>query len=457
MNTQQFFKFIKGKRVALCGIGRSHIPLVPMFISRGAEVILRDKRDAESLGEIVQELEKQGAKLVLGEDYLANLDEDIIFRTPGMKYYLPEFTAARKAGKIVTSEMEVFLDLCPCKIYGITGSDGKTTTTTIISELLKAEGKAVHLGGNIGNPLLPMIEKISPEDIAVVELSSFQLISMRKSPDVAVLTNVRPNHLDIHKDMEEYISAKKNIFLHQSAFSRTVLYADEPHVRAYEDEVRGECLLFSRKDKISNGAYFNNETIFSFGEEIVRSDEIKLLGLHNIDNLMAAICAVQNEVSNDTIRRVMKDFKGVEHRMEFVREFSGVQYYNDSIASSPTRTMNGTLAAAKEKLILICGGYDKQLDYTELGVAINDKVKVLVLMGDTAKKIKEATISAPNFNASAIEIIEVETMEEAVNVAKEKAREGDIVSLSPASAAFDIYKDFEDRARHFKEIVNALT
>ncbi len=416
MDIYQFFKFIKGKRIALCGIGRSHIPLVPMFISRGAEVTLRDRRDIECLGETAAELTATGARLILGEDYLEDLDEDIIFRTPGIRYYLPEFTAARKNGQIVTSEMEVFFDLCPCKIYGITGSDGKTTTTTIISELLKAQGKTVHLGGNIGNPLLPMIEQISAEDTAVVELSSFQLISMRKSPDVAVLTNIRPNHLDIHKDMEEYTAAKENIFRHQGAFSRTVLYADEPHVRAYEDMASGEVLLFSRGEKIEHGAYFEDGTVFSFGEPIVRADEIKLLGLHNIDNLMAAVCAVHGEVSNETIRRVMKAFKGVEHRMEFVREVSGVQYYNDSIASSPTRTINGTLAAAKERIILICGGYDKQLDYTEMGGAINDKVKTLILLGATAGK-KALAVRAKELGYDAIH----DTVHE---MCKDEARHG---------------------------------
>lgn len=456
MNIKQFFSFINGKKITLCGIGRSHIPLAYMFVEKGASVSMRDKRDLTSLGEDGEKLIAAGVKLILGEGYLDDLSEDIIFRTPGMRFYLPEFNAAREAGKIVTSEMEVFFELCPCKTYGITGSDGKTTTASIIAELLKAEGKTVHLGGNIGNPLLPEIEKIKDSDVAVIELSSFQLISMRQSPDIAVLTNIRENHLDVHKDMKEYIDAKRNIFLHQNAFSRTVLYADEELVASYKDEVRGDAIMFSRNHKVEHGAYYENDVIYAFGERVVSKNEITLMGLHNIDNLMAVICAVHGDVSVDTIRRVMKDFAGVEHRMEFVRELDGVKYYNDSIATSPTRTMQGTLAAAEKPIILICGGYDKNLDYTELGDAICDKVKTLVLMGQTAEKIKIATQNAASYNAEFTEIVKVNSMEEAVEAARKHAKSGDIVSLSPASAGFDMYKDFADRARHYKEVVNEL-
>lgn len=456
MNADRFFRGIKGKSIALCGIGRSHIPLVPLFTKHGAKVTLRDKRTRAELGELAGELEAQGASLKLGESYLAELNEDIILRTPGMRFYIPEFDAARKNGQVVTSEMEIFFDICPCKLYGITGSDGKTTTTTMISELLKAQGKTVHLGGNIGKPLLPEIESVSADDVAVAELSSFQLISMRQSPDVAVLTNVRPNHLDVHKDMDEYVQAKRNIFLHQNAFSRTVLYADEEHVRAYESEARGEVLMFSTREKLEKGAYYQAGDIFLNGEKIMNKNEMNILGLHNIENLMGALCAVSGEVEAETIRRVMRDFPGVEHRMEFVRELEGVKYYNDSIASSPTRTVRGTLSASEERIILICGGYDKNIPYDEMGPVVCEKVKTLILMGDTAEKIKTATLSAPNYDANKIEIIEASDMEEAVSCARKRAHDGDIVSLSPASAAFDMYKDFEDRARHFKEIVNAL-
>ena len=236
MNKEQFFHSIQGKTVTFCGIGRSHMPLIRLFQEKGALVSARDKRSLEELGENGKILESLGVRLILGEGYLQDLNEDVIFRTPGMRYHLPELEAARKRGAAVTSEMEVFFQLCPCKIYAVTGSDGKTTTTSIIAELLKAQGKTVHLGGNIGKPMLPEIESIQPEDCAVVELSSFQLISMRESPDVAVVTNLSPNHLDVHKDMQEYIDAKKNIFLHQSAFSRTVLNAGNQITAAFAPE-----------------------------------------------------------------------------------------------------------------------------------------------------------------------------------------------------------------------------
>ena len=253
--TEAFLNGLKGKRIALCGIGGSNLPLIKLFGKYGAQVLACDKRDREALGENAELAEQYGAQLRLGENYLSSLDADIIFRTPGMKFFMPELDDARARGTVVTSEMEVFFDLCPCRIIAVTGSDGKTTTTTLISEILKAKGYTVHLGGNIGRPLLPDIENISPDDIAVVELSSFQLISMRKSPDIAVVTNLAPNHLDIHKDMQEYIDSKKNIVLHQNAFGKAVLNLDNDIASSFSDIVRGRLLYFSRRNKVGNGAY----------------------------------------------------------------------------------------------------------------------------------------------------------------------------------------------------------
>ena len=456
MTREQFFRELSGKTVTFCGIGRSHLPLIDLFREKGAIVSARDKRTLEELGETGKKLQEQGVTLILGENYLQNLKEDMIFRTPGMKYYLPELMEARKRGSAVTSELELFFELCPCKIYGVTGSDGKTTTTTILSEFLKAEGKTVHLGGNIGRPLLPEIESIRETDCAVVELSSFQLISMRKSPDVAVVTNLSPNHLDMHKDMQEYIDAKKNIFLHQSAFSRTVLNADNDITASFAEEVRGDGWLFSRKSKPERGVWCDGEAIFVNGERLMAVSEIKIPGWHNVENYMAAIGAVWGEVSPEHILSVAKNFGGVEHRAELVREASGVKFYNDSIASSPTRTISGTLSLYSQKIILICGGYDKHIPYDPLGPVICDKVKILIVMGDTGPKIEEAVRNASNYRENAPEILRVKTMEEAVNLAKEKSQAGDIVSLSPASAAFDLYPNFEVRGRHFKELVNQL-
>ena len=392
----------------------------------------------------------------MGEAYLKGMDEDIIFRTPGMKYHLPELEEARKRGQVVTSELEVFFDLCPCKTYAVTGSDGKTTTTTLIAEFLQTEGKTVHVGGNIGKPLLPEIEDIAPTDCAVAELSSFQLISMKESPQVAVVTNLSPNHLDMHKDMREYIDAKRNIFLHQNAFSRTVCNVDNEITASFAPEVRGDLWLFSRKEKPSRGVWCDGETIFVNGEEVLKVGDIKIPGWHNVENYMAAIGAVWGDVSPENIRRVAKEFGGVEHRAELVRELDGVKYYNDSIASSPTRTISGTLSLYKEKIILICGGYDKHIPYTPLGPVICEKVKTLILLGATGPKIEEAVKSAANYQEGAPRILCAASMEEAVALAQREAVPGDVVSLSPASAAFDLYPNFEVRGRHFKELVNGL-
>ncbi len=456
MNTQQFFRYLKGKTVAFCGVGRTHMPLIQLFQEKGAVVTVRDQRPLEKLGENGEILRSLGVELRLGEDYLQDLNEDIIFRTPGMRYHLPQLEEARARGCAVTSELELFFRLCPCKIYGVTGSDGKTTTTSIIAEFLKAQGKTVHLGGNIGKPLLPEIESIAPEDVAVVELSSFQLISMRESPDVAVVTNLSPNHLDVHKDMQEYIDAKKNILLHQGALSRTVLNAGNEITAGFAPEVRGDCWMFRRGAPVERGVWCDGESIYVHGEKLLEVSQIKIPGWHNVENYMAAIAAVWGDVESQTIRRVAETFAGVEHRAEFVRELGGVKYYNDSIATSPTRVISGMLSLFPQKILMIAGGYDKHIPFEPLGPAVCEKVKTLILLGSTAQKIQDAVMAAPQYREGCPEILRVETMEEAVAAAAAHAQPGDIVSLSPACAAFDLYPNFEVRGRHFKEIVNKL-
>lgn len=458
---KSFLENLKGKTIALCGIGGSHLPLISLFTGYGARVLACDKRSREALGENAEMAESSGAELRLGDDYLKGLDADIIFRTPGMRFYMDELNEARKRGIVVTSEMEVFFELCPCKTIAVTGSDGKTTTTTIISEILKAQGKNVHLGGNIGRPLLPDIESISPDDIAVVELSSFQLISMRKSPDIAVVTNLAPNHLDIHKDMQEYIDAKKNIVLHQSAFGKAVLNLDNEISDSFEEYTRGAVMKFSRLKPVENGAFLTENGEIAVNENgkktiVMRADEIKIPGLHNIENYLAAICAVWGLADVRTIRNVAVSFGGVEHRAELVRELDGVRYYNDAIGTSPTRTIKGTLSLYDKKIILIAGGYDKHLSYDEMGRIIPDKVKVLILFGATADKIEDATRKASAYSENNPVIIRVSNMEEAVKAARENAVSGDIVSMSPASASFDMYKNFAEKGIHFKRLVNEL-
>ena len=434
LDCKQFFKQINGKKIAMCGIGVSNTPLVLNFLSKGATVYACDRRSREQIGALADELEAAGAALRLGDGYLDNLEVDIIFRTPGMNFNLPELEAARKKGIAVTSEMEVFFDLCPATIFAVTGSDGKTTTTTLIAKMLEAEGKTVHLGGNIGKPLLPEIESIKPEDFVVAELSSFQLISMRKSPDVAVVTNVAPNHLDIHKDMDEYVEAKKNILLHQNAFSRTVLNRD-------------------------NGAWLDTDGTIHMAYRgidapIMHRNEIAVLGDHNVANYLAAIAAVWGYVSMDSIKRVAHEFKGVEHRIEFVRELDGVKYYNDSIASSPTRTIAG-LKAFDRKVLLIAGGYDKHIPFEPMVPYIIEKVKKLYLCGDTAEKIVKCIRADENYKGEP-EIVRVKNIDEAVAAAHKDAVSGDIVTLSPACASFDAFPNFAARGNYYKDLVNKL-
>ena len=457
---QRFFEDIKGKKVAFCGIGRTNNPLVKLFIKNGADVTVCDRKDRGSVKKAADKLESLGAKLRLGSDYLKNLDADVIFRTPGMNYNMPELIEARKKGIVVTSEMEVFFDLCPARIFAVTGSDGKTTTTTLIYEMLKKQGYNVFLGGNIGKPLLNQIEDISKDDIAVVELSSFQLISMRRSPDIAVITNIAPNHLDVHKDMDEYINAKKNIILHQNAFSRTVLNLDNFITRNMIDEVRGETLTFSRLERSEAGACMDGDKLVfidhdSCAHEVMQRSDIKLVGEHNVENYLAAVSAVWGYVSPENMRAVAREFNGVEHRMELIKVINGVKWYNDSIATNPTRTIAG-LNSYNQKIILIAGGYDKHIPFDPLGPVVNERVKYLILMGVTAQKIEQVVKSDPNYDPEKLPIVHAKTMQEAVNLAKEAAVAGDIVSLSPACASFDMYKDFEARGIDFKNIVNSL-
>lgn len=461
MTAEEFYRSVQGKTAAFCGLGGSNLPLVRLFAQHGAIVTARDRRSEEQLGETAEELKALGVRLVTGEGYLDHLDEEIIFRTPGMKYHLPQLEEARARGAAVTSEMEVFFDLCPCRIIAVTGSDGKTTTTTIISKILEAAGKTVHVGGNIGTPLLPQINEIGPDDIVVAELSSFQLISMRKSPDVAVVTNVSPNHLDIHKDMAEYIGAKKNIILHQNAFGRAVLNADNEITASFAEDARGQCLMFSRRHPVQYGAWMDeNGDIFlslpGSTTRVMNKADIRIPGLHNIENYLTAACAVWGLAGPEEIRNVARTFPGVEHRNEFVREVDGVSYYNDSIGTTPSRTINGALSLFDRKILLIAGGYDKNIPFDPLGPAIVEKVKVLVLIGTTAPKIEAAVRAVPGYRDGNPVILHASSLEEAVSLCRENAKSGDIVSLSPACASFDMFPNFETRGERFREIINGL-
>ncbi len=459
---QAFFDDMKSKRVAFIGTGVSHTDLIKTFRQKDISVTVCDKRSADKFQEVYDTLTALGVNFILGENYLDNLtDFDVVFRTPGMYFNHPALTKAREAGVVITSEMEVFFDLCPCKIYGVTGSDGKSTSTTLIAEILSESGKTVHKGGNIGRALLPIIEEIKENDCAVVELSSFQLISMRKSPDTALITNITPNHLDVHGTMEEYTQSKTNLIIHQNAFSRTVLNLDNQGTKDLAPLVRGKLNWFTRKEIPQRGAFLRKDGMLCYIENneitpILHKDEIRIPGMHNVENFLGVISVLWGEVPVDAIIKVAKTFGGVEHRIEFVRELKGVKYYNDSIATSPTRVLAG-LNSFNQKLIVLAGGYDKKIPFEPMAETVCDKVKLLILMGLTADKIEKAVTSAKNYNPKELRIIHVNSMEEAVETAYKEAKSGDIVTLSPACASFDWYPNFEIRGQHFKRLVKELS
>ena len=448
----QYFAAIADKKIAVLGLGVSNRPLVRMLLGAGCDVTGCDRTDREKLDEEVLELERMGCKLRLGEGYLEDLTADLVFRTPGMHPDNPALAALREKGAKVTSEMEVFFECCPCTILAVTGSDGKTTTTTLISEMLKAAGKKVWLGGNIGTPLLPRCREMESGDFAVVELSSFQLMDMTRSPKRALITNLAPNHLDMHKDMAEYVDAKKNIFRFQSSEDLLVLNADNEITSAFLGN--GITRFFSRQGKSAH-VVLQDGIIYRAGKEVLNTADILLPGVHNIENYMAAIAMVEDLVEDGVIRQVARSFGGVEHRIELVRVKEGVRFYNDSIASSPTRTIAG-LRSFPEKVLLIAGGYDKHIPYDVLGPEICAHVKKLFVNGATAQLIREAVEQAAQYQPGCPEIVDCGDFETAVREAAAAAQAGDVVLMSPASAAFDQFKNFMVRGNYFKKLIMEL-
>ena len=448
MTFDEYFKSLAGKTIAVLGLGVSNRPLVRLLLEYGCDVTGCDRTPREKLDAEVLELEKLGCKLRCGDDYLSAVEADILFRTPGMHPANPAIRALADRGARVTSEMEVFFQVCPCRLIAVTGSDGKTTTTTLIAEMLKAAGKTVWLGGNIGTPLLPLTRQMRADDFAVVELSSFQLMDMTGSPHRAVVTNLAPNHLDIHKDMDEYVDAKKNIFRFQGSGDLLIVNGDNRITDAFTGN--GMTRKFSRQ--VDAHVCLKGNVITRGGVEVLPVEDILIPGVHNIENYMAAIAAVEGLVDDETIRHVAKTFGGVEHRIELVRIKDGVRFYNDSIASSPSRTIAG-LRSFPEKVVLIAGGYDKHIPYDVLGPEICAHVKKLFLCGATAPKIRAAVEGCAGETP---EMVDCGKFENAVRAAAAGAQPGDVVLMSPASASFDEFKNFMVRGEFFKKIVKEL-
>jgi len=460
---EEFNKYLIGKKVAIIGMGVSNIPLLDYFHNRNSYVTVFDNRQQEKISEeVMQKIKKYNMKYFFGDGNLKNLyGFDIIFRSPSALPTLPEIEKEIERGAIVTSEIEMVLKLAPCKVIGVTGTEGKTTTTSIIYEIVKKAGYKCFLGGNIGKPIFTNINEMKPKDVVILELSSFQLMNMDISPNISVVTNIYPDHLNVHKSYEEYQEAKKNIFKHQNENGITVLNRDNEITFGFAKEVIGKKIFFSSKQKLEDGYIYDVEDgQIKYCKDGVRrhllsKNEIKLRGIHNYENICSALAATSTLVDFDTQIKAIKEFKGVEHRLEFVREVEGVKYYNDSIGTSPASTIAG-LNAFDENIILLAGGSDKGLEYKEVGEAIAKKVGTLILTGPTSEKIEDATKQALLKNGKVMPIYHCQNLEEAVNMAKIKAKQGDIVLLSPASASFDAFKNFMERGEKFKEFVNKI-
>ena len=461
--SDEFKRYIKGKNVNVIGIGISNMPLIRLLVKLGANVSAFDARDKEYIGANYDACKELGVRMMLGDGYLDRLDGEIIFKTPGMRYDKPQLSEAVRNGAVLTSEMETFFDICPAHIIAVTGSDGKTTTTTLIHTMMTEAGYKTWLGGNIGNPVLDMTDDMTEDDYVILELSSFQLHTMKKTPERAVITNLSPTHLDWHTDYAEYIDAKTNIYKNMEKGGLLILNADNADSAALDVPEGIDLRFFSRRKRAN---VWLDGTVIRRGDEAVMDiSDIKIPGMHNVENYMAAIAAVDGLVSDDVIVNVARTFGGVPHRIELVREKDGVKYYNSSIDSSPNRTINA-LGVFRQKIIMLAGGKDKGIPYDEIGAPICDHVKKLILISKlpvteadklihpTAGQIRKAVLDTKRDDIP--EMFEVHTYEDAVKLAHDMAEDGDIVLLSPASTSFDMFRNFEERGNLFKKLVNEL-
>ena len=457
----EFNNYIRNKKVAIIGLGVSNLPLIDYLYKLGSEITLFNNKPIEQLDKnILDKIYEYKLKFSFGENYLNKLvGFDVIFRSPSCRPDTPQIEEEVKRGALLTSEIELVLEMCPGTTIGVTGSDGKTTTTSLIYEILKENNYKCYLGGNIGIPLFTKLGEMKPEDFVVLELSSFQLMTMKVSPQVAVITNVTPNHLDIHKSYDEYKGAKANIFKNQTENDLLVLNYDNDITRNFAKDVIGSVIYFSSKEKLENGIIVDGETIkdceSGLRRHLLNTKNTKLRGIHNAENMCAAIAATKRFVTPEAQAKAISNFAGVEHRLEFVKQIKGANWYNDSIASSPTRTIAG-LKSFDENIVLIAGGYDKHLDYTPIAKPIVENVGSLILLGQTANKIYSAVTYELKFSDKELPIYKVNTLEEAVEKANEISKKGDVVLFSPASASFDMFKNFAERGNKFKQIVNKL-
>ena len=458
---EEFNEYIRFRKVAVIGLGVSNLPLLDYLYEKKAQVTVFDERTVDEIPQnIITKINTYEFKYSFGKNCLEKLKGfNIIFRSPSCLPTRKELQEEADRGAIVTTEVEMLMEMCPCKIIGVTGSDGKTTTTSMINAILKKAGYNTFLGGNIGTPLFTKLPEIKPDDIVVLELSSFQLMNMQISPDIAVITNITPNHLNIHKDYQEYIDAKKNIFKNQDESGILILNYDNDITRSCAKEAKGKVIFFSSKEKLDNGFIVDEEIIKECEDKvrkhILNTNEVILRGNHNFQNIATALAATKTLVDTDIAVQAIKEFKPVEHRIEFIREIDGVKWYNDSASSSPTRTLSG-INAFKENIVLIAGGYDKNLDYEPLAKPVLDKVSTLILIGQTAEKIFDAVKNEADKQNKKIDIYMCNSLEQTIDIAKKTSKKGDVVLFSPASASFDMFKNFADRGEKFKNLVNNI-
>lgn len=458
---EEFNNYIRYRKVAIIGLGVSNIPLIDYMYEKKAKVTVFDEREIDSIPkEILGKIKKYDFKFYFGKNSLENLNDfNIIFRSPSCLPTRKELVKEEEKGAIVTTEIEMLMKMCPCKIIGVTGSDGKTTTTSLINHILEKSGKTTFLGGNIGTPLFTKLSKMTPEDIVVLELSSFQLMGMEISPNISVITNITPNHLNIHKNYQEYIDAKKTIFKYQNENDKVILNYDNEITKSCAKEAKSKVVFFSGKEKLENGYIVENNTIKKctdgIRKHVLDTSEVLLRGEHNYENIATALAATEELVDTEVAIQAVKEFKAVEHRLEFIREIDGCKWYNDSVSSSPTRTIAG-LKSFDEEIVLIAGGYDKNLDYTPIAKPILEKVKTLILLGQTSGKIFDAVKNEEEKEGKSIDIYICENLKDTVELAKKLAKPNQVVLFSPASASFDLFKNFADRGEKFKKLVNQL-
>ena len=459
---EEFNNYIRFRKVAVIGLGVSNLPLLEYLHEMKARVTVFDEKTINDIPkEIMDKITDYAFEFSFGKNYLEKLiGFDLIFRSPSCLPTVPELAAEFERGAIITTEIEMLIEMCPGIVIGVTGSDGKTTTTTLIYEIIKNAGFNTYVGGNIGKPLFTKLPEMKSDDIIVLELSSFQLMNMKVSPQISVITNITPNHLNVHKDYEEYIEAKKNIFKYQDKNGILILNYDNEITKSCEPEANGKVIFFSSKEKLKNGYIVDGNVIKKcedgLRKHVVDTDELIIRGKHNYENICAVLAAVQDLVDEEEEIKTIKEFTGVEHRIEFVREINGTKWYNDSASSTPSRTISGLNAFDKEEIVLIAGGADKNLDYTPIAKPILDKVKTLILMGETSEKIFEAVKEEEDNSGKQINIYMAKNLEHAIELAKKYAKPDQIVLFSPASTSFDMFKNMYDRGNKFKEMVNKL-